>query len=116
MKNENKTISNPIMPYIRVCLAPSSFFGSPAVFIYLYPPNIKRKSAKVPTNIKSAVTIFEKIAGIQLRVATCPVTAPVFGSMMSCRHFSRPLTLFQSVNIIREYQRRREKTRIAGFN
>ena len=59
---------------MNVFLAPSSFFGSPAEYIYLNPPIIKRKRAKVPTNIKSAVTIFEKIAGIQLIVATPSLT------------------------------------------
>lgn len=102
MKKENKTISNPIMPYISVCLAPSSFLGSPAVFIYLYPPIIKRKSAKVPANIKRAETIFEKIAGRHERVAT---SLP----LSTTRHLST--ISFHALNIIREYQRREEKTR-----
>ena len=69
---------------------------SPPEFIYLNPVKIRRKSAKNPTKASKAETTLEKIAGIQLIVATPSFTHSP-----------------QALNIIKEYQRRKEKTRIA---
>jgi len=38
-----------------------------------------------PAKTRRAPRRFKKIAGTQLRVAACPVTNPVLGSLMSCR-------------------------------
>lgn len=74
IKIANKTRRRPPMACIRVFLAVSSFFGSPPEFMNLYPLAIINARHTIPTKMKRDLTIFERTAGIQSRVATPPPT------------------------------------------
>lgn len=90
---ENKTIPSPIIPKIKLFLAPSSLLASPFENINLYPPIINIVRAVSPANARRALRIFRKITEIQLRVATFSALSKFWTQLP------------HSLNIIREYQR-----------
>ncbi len=97
-KKEDRTIRSPIIPYLKLFLAPSSFLASPAELINLNPLRINITRATNPENKRRALRRFEKTAGIQLRVATSP------GAQLP-----------HALNIDKEYQREGKKTRQEDF-
>jgi len=94
---ENMITTIPSNPYLKLFLALSLFLGSPFEFMYLKPPKINITRVVSPANARIALRRFEKTAGMQLRVATSPLSP--------CR---QPLTtVSHALNIIQEYQRER---------
>ena len=70
MAKELKTRTNPIIAYVITWRAPCVCLGSPPDITNFIPPQIIKKTATDPTNMRAALTILPNTTGIQLSEAT----------------------------------------------